>query len=209
MGHRAGLDEQLDLPYEPQSGVLLRVPRAVVVQFADAAELLDDDAVHLMFPFRWADGMCPYPVFLAREVTELAGDDRLADEFGKLVLVIDVLVLLLYAEHGGLAGAVAGAEQDMPPEGGERSPVIRIVLFLYFPVPVLAVDLRAPACHVHRVVVEQLELAVQFRDVVARGRPGVEYLVLEPPEYAQDVSCTLRCGVGDFVRLVEDQAQLP
>ena len=42
--------------------------------------------------------MCPYPVFLAREVTELAGDDRLANEFGKLVLVIDVLVLLLYAQ---------------------------------------------------------------------------------------------------------------
>ena len=138
---------------ESQPRVLFRVPRAVVVQLADAAELLDDDAVHLTFPFRGADGVCPYPVFLAREVTELAGDDRLADEFGKLVLVVDVLVLLLYAEHGGLAGAVAGTEQDMPPVGRERSPVIRIVPFLYFPVLVLAVDLRTPACHVHRVVV--------------------------------------------------------
>ena len=45
--------------------------------------------------------MCPYPVFLTREVTEFAGDDRLADKFGEFVLVVHVLVLFLDAEYSG------------------------------------------------------------------------------------------------------------
>ena len=150
----------------------------------------------------------PYPVFLSREVPEFTGDDRLADKFGEFILVVHVLVLFLDAEYGGFPRTVAGTEKDMPPEGGERCPVIRVVLFLYLVVPVFVVDLRAPAYHVYGVVVEQFELAVQFRDVVAGGCSRVEDLVPEPPEYAQDVSCTLRCWIGDFVRLVEDKAQL-
>ena len=197
--YRAGLDKQFDLPHESQPCILFRVSRAVVVQFADAAEFLDDDTVYLVFSFRGADGMCPYPVFLTREVTEFAGDDRLADKFGEFVLVVHVLVLFLDAEYSGFPRTVAGTEKDMPPEGGERCSVIRVVLFLYLVVPVFVVDLRAPAYHVHRIVVEQFELAVQFRDVVAGGRSRVENLVFEPSEYAQDVSCTLRCGIGDFV----------
>ena len=189
--YRAGLDKQLDLSHESQPRVLFRVSRTVVVQLADAAEFLDDDTVHLVFPFRGVDGMCPYPVFLSREVTELAGDDRLAYEFGEFVLVIDILILFLYAEYGGFSRTVAGTEEDVSPEGWERCPVIRVVLFLYFAVSVFVVDLRTPAYHVYGVVVEQLELAVQFRDVVASGCSGIENLVPEPSEYAQDVSCTL------------------
>ena len=79
---------------------------------------------------------------------------------------------------------MTGAEEDVSPEGGERCPVIRVVLFLYFVVPVLVVDLRAPAYHVYGVVVEQLELAVQLRDVVAGGCSRVEDLVPDSSEDA-------------------------
>lgn len=48
--------------------------------------------------------MCPYPVFLSCEVPEFTGDDRLADKFGKLVLVVDILVLFLYAETVAFPG---------------------------------------------------------------------------------------------------------
>lgn len=47
--------------------------------------------------------MRTYPVFLSRKIPEFTGDDRLADKFGKLVLVVDILVLFLYAENGGLS----------------------------------------------------------------------------------------------------------
>ena len=132
-----------------------------------------------------------YLVFFSCEIPELACDDRLADKFRQFLLVIDILILLLNAEYGGFSGTVAGTEEDVPPEGREWSPVIRIVLFLYLTFLVFVIDLRAPAHHVHRIVVEQLELAVQFRYVVARGRSGVKNLILEPSEYAQDVSCAL------------------
>jgi len=33
----------------PESSILLCIPRAVVIQLADAAELLDDDTVNLTF----------------------------------------------------------------------------------------------------------------------------------------------------------------
>ena len=120
--YRTGFDKQLDLPHESQSCILFRVSRAVVVQLTDAAEFLDDDTVHLVLPFRGVDGMCPYPVFLSREVTELAGDDRLAYEFGEFVLVIDILILFLYAEYGGFSRTVAGTEEDVPLKAGNGVP---------------------------------------------------------------------------------------
>ena len=180
----AGLDEQLDLPHKPEAGIFLRVSRAVVIQLADAAELLDDGTVDLALAVGRADGMCPYLVFLAGEVPEFAGDDGLADQLGQFLLVIDILVLLLYAEHGGFSRAVAGAEKHMPPEGGERFAVIRVVLFLYLLVLVLVVYPAAPANHIDGVVVKQLELAVQLGDVVPGSRTRVEYLVLKPAEEA-------------------------
>ena len=152
--YRTGFDKQLDLPHESQSCILFRVSRAVVVQLTDAAEFLDDDTVYLVFSFRGTEGMCPYPVFLSCEVPEFTRDDRLADKFGEFVLVVHVLVLFLDAEYSGFPRTVAGTEKDMPPEGGERCSVIRVVLFLYLVVPVFVVDLRAPAYHVYGVVVE-------------------------------------------------------
>ena len=187
----AGLDEQLDLAYKPEAGILLRIPRAVVIQFADATELLDDDTVNLTLAVGRADGMCPYRVFLSGKVPELACNDGLADKPGQFLLVIDILVLLLNAEHGGFSGTVAGTEKHMPPEGGKRLAVMHIILFLYFLVLVLAIDLRTPANHVYGVVIQQLELAVQFGDVVACGRTGVEYLVFEAAEETEDMPCTL------------------
>ena len=126
MGDGTGLDEQFYLAHKPEPGIFLRVTRAVVIQIADAAELLDDDTVDLALDVGRADGMCPYLVFLAREVTELAGDDCLSDKFGQFFLVIDILVLLLYAEHGGFSRTVAGAEKHIffppPLKAGNGSP---------------------------------------------------------------------------------------
>ena len=109
----AVLDEQLDLAHKPESGILLCIPRAVVIQFADAAELLDDDTVNLTLAVGRADGMCPYLVFLSCKVPELACNDGLPDKAGQLLLVIDILVLLLNAEHGGFPRTVAGTEKQM------------------------------------------------------------------------------------------------
>ena len=187
----AGLDEQLDLAHKPESGILLCIPRAVVIQFADAAELLDDDTVNLTLAVGRADGMCPYLVFFSCKVPELACNDGLPDKAGQLLLVIDILVLLLNAEHGGFPRTVAGTEKHMPPESGERLTIVRIVIFLYLLVPVLVVHPTAPTDHVYGIVIQQLKLAVQFGDVVACGRTGVEYLVFEAAEETEDMPCTL------------------
>ena len=45
----ASLDKQLALTHKSQSCILLRVTRAVVVEFAYTAELLDDDTIDLVF----------------------------------------------------------------------------------------------------------------------------------------------------------------
>ena len=187
----AGLDEQLDLAHKPKADILLRIPRAVVIQLADAAELLDDDTVNLTLAVGRADGMCPYLVFLSGKVPELACNDGLPDKAGQLLLVIDILVLLLNAEHGGFPRTVAGTEKHMPPESGERLTIVRIVIFLYLLVPVLVVHPTAPTDHVYGIVIQQLKLAVQFGDVVACGRTGVEYLVFEAAEETEDMPCTL------------------
>ena len=174
----AGFDEQFDLPHKPETGILLRVSRTVVIQLADTTELLDDDTVNLALAIGRADGVCTYLVLLAGKVTELAGDDGLSDQFGQFFLVIDILVLFLDAEHGGFSRTVAGAEKHVSPEGGERLSVMRVILLLYLLVPVLVVHPAAPANHVDGVVVQQLELAVKFRDVVPCSRSRVKYFVL-------------------------------
>ena len=191
VGDGTGLDEQLDLAHKPETGILLRVTRAVVIQLADAAELLDDDTVNLTLAVGRADGMCPYPVFLAREIPELAGDDGLADKLCQFLLVIDILVLFLNAEDGGFSRTMAGTEKHMPPESRERFAVMGICVFLYLLVLVIVVHPATPTNHIDGVVIEQFELAVQFRDIVAGGRAGVEYLVPETAEEAEDMPCPL------------------
>lgn len=50
--------------------------------------------------------MCPYLVFLTCKVSELTGDDGLAYEVKEFLLVIDILILLLYAEYRCLTRTV-------------------------------------------------------------------------------------------------------
>ena len=61
-------------------------------------------------------GVCPYLVFLSCEVSELAGDDGFAYEVKEFFLVIDILILLLYAEYCSLTRTVAGTKQYMTSE---------------------------------------------------------------------------------------------
>ena len=154
MGNGAGFDKQLDLAHKTESGIFLRVTRAVVIQLADTAEFLDDDTVNLAFAVGRADGVCPYLVLLTGKVPELAGDDGLPDKLCKFLLVIDILVLFLYAEHGGFSRTVAGTEKHMPPESWERLAVMRVVFFLYLLVPVLVVHPATPADHIYGIVVQ-------------------------------------------------------
>ena len=72
--------------------------------------------------------MCPYLVFLACKVSELAGDDGLAYEVEEFLLVIDILILLLYAEYRRLARAVAGSEQYMTSECREWFSAVEVPL---------------------------------------------------------------------------------
>ena len=55
-----------------------------------------------------------YNVFNRLVILELACNDGLPDKAGQLLLVIDILVLLLNAEHGGFPRTVAGTEKHMP-----------------------------------------------------------------------------------------------
>ncbi len=80
VGNGTGFDKQLDLAHKTESGIFLRVTRAVVIQLADTAEFLDDDTVNLALSVGRADGMCPYLVFFSCKVPELAGDDGLPDK---------------------------------------------------------------------------------------------------------------------------------
>lgn len=104
--------------------------------------------------------MCPYLVLLASKVSELTGDDGLAYEVEEFILVIDILILLLYAEYRSLTRTVAGSEQYMTSERWERLTAVEISFTLYLLISVLVVDAIAPAGHIDRVVIEQLKLAV-------------------------------------------------
>lgn len=187
MRDRAGFYQQLDLAHQPQTGILAGVAGAVIIKFADTAELLDDDTVHLVFAVRRGNGVHPDLVFLAGEVLELVRDDCPGNKREQFVLVIHILVLLLDTEHGRLAGAVAGLKQHMSPKGRKWFSIIRIAFRFYFTLLVLAIDTVTPAYHVHGVVIQQLKLAVQFRYVVACSGSRVEQLVFQPAKEAEDI----------------------
>ena len=97
--------------------------------------------------------MCPYLVLLACEVSELTGDDGLAYEVEEFILVIDILILLLYAEYCCLARTVAGSEQHMTSECWERLSAVEVSFTLYLLIPILMIDTATPAGHIDRVVV--------------------------------------------------------
>ena len=97
--------------------------------------------------------MCPYLVFLACEVSELTGDDGLAYEVEEFILVIDILILLLYAEYRCLTRTVAGSEQHMTSECWERLSAVEVSFTLYLLIPILMIDTATPAGHIDRVVV--------------------------------------------------------
>ena len=104
--------------------------------------------------------MCPYLVFLTCKVSELTGDDGLAYEVEEFILVIDILILLLYAEYCSLTRTVAGSKQHMTSESWERLSAMEIPFTLYLLIPILVVDTAAPTSHIDRIVIEQLKLAV-------------------------------------------------
>ena len=104
--------------------------------------------------------MCPYLVFLACEVSELTGDDGLAYEVEEFILVIDILILLLYAEYRCLARTVAGTKQHMTSERWERLSAVEISFTLYLLISVLVIDAAAPAGHIDRVVIEEFKLTI-------------------------------------------------
>ena len=104
--------------------------------------------------------MCPYLVFLACKVSELTGDDGLAYEVEEFILVIDILILLLYAEYRCLTRTMAGTKQHMTSERRERLSAMEVSFALYLLIPILVVDTTAPAGHIDRVVIEQLKLTV-------------------------------------------------
>ena len=104
--------------------------------------------------------MCPYLVFLTCKVSEFTGDDGLPDELEEFLLVIDILILLLYAEYCCFARTVAGTKQHMTSERWERLSAVEVSFALYLLISVLVIDTAAPTGHIDRVVIEQLKLAV-------------------------------------------------
>ena len=104
--------------------------------------------------------MCPYLVFPACKVSELTGDDGLAYEVEEFILVIDGLILLLYAKYCCLTRTVAGTEQHMTSECREWLSAVEIPFTLYLLISVLVVDTAAPTGHIDRIVIEQFKLTV-------------------------------------------------
>ena len=98
--------------------------------------------------------MCPYLVFLACKVSELTGDDGLAYEVEEFILVIDILILLLYAEYRSLTRTVAGTKQYMTSERWEWLSAVEVPFTFYLLISVLVVDTAAPTGHIDRVVIE-------------------------------------------------------
>ena len=98
--------------------------------------------------------MCPYLVLLTFKVSELTGDDGLAYEVKEFIFVIDILILLLYAEYRCLTRTVAGSEQHMTSERWERLSAVEVSFTLYLLIPILVVDTAAPTGHIDRVVIE-------------------------------------------------------
>ena len=97
--------------------------------------------------------MCPYLVFLTCEVSELTGDDGLADEVEEFFLVIYILILLLYAKYRCFARTVTGSEQYMASECREWLSTMEIPFALYLFVSILVIDAATPTGHIDRVVV--------------------------------------------------------
>ena len=104
--------------------------------------------------------MCPYLVLLTCKVSELTGDDGLAYEVEEFILVIDILILLLYAEYRCLTRTVAGTEQHMTSERREWFSAVEVSFALYLLISVLMVDTAAPTGHIDRIVIEQFKLTV-------------------------------------------------
>ena len=98
--------------------------------------------------------MCPYLVFLTGEVSELTGDDGLAYEVEEFILVVDILILLFYAEYRCLTRTVAGTEQHMTSECREWLSAVKVPFTFYLLISVLVVDTAAPTGHIDRVVIE-------------------------------------------------------
>ena len=136
-------------------------------------------------------GMCPYLVFLACEVSELTGDDGLAYEVEEFILVIDILILLLYAEYRSLARTVTGTKQYMTSERREWLSAVEIPFTLYLLISVLVIDATAPTGHIDRVVIEEFKLTIQLCNIVTGSCSRIENLVFEPAEHCQDMPCTL------------------
>ena len=112
-------------------------------------------------------------------------------QHSEFILVIDILILLLYAEYRCLTRTVAGSEQHMTSERRERLSAVEISFTLYLLIPILMIDTATPAGHIDRVVIEQFKLAVQLCDIVTGGRSRIENLVFESAEHCQDMLCAL------------------
>ena len=110
--------------------------------------------------------MCRYLVFLTCKVSELTGDDGLAYEVKEFVLVLDILILLLYAEYRCLTRTVAGSEQHMTSECWEWLSVVEVSFTLYLLISVLVIDTAAPTGHIDRVVIEEFKLTIQLCNIV-------------------------------------------
>ena len=98
--------------------------------------------------------MRPYLVFLTGEVSELTGDDGLAYEVEEFILVIDILILLLYAEYRSLTRTVAGPYQYMTSERWEWFSAVAVPFSLYLLICVLLLATDGPNGYLVRVVLE-------------------------------------------------------
>ena len=96
----------------------------------------------------------------------------------------------------------------MPMVSRKRKHIIVIRIATDITLFVLEVNQLAFAHQIDRIVIQKLELAVQFRYVVTCGSTGCQNFIGQTAEQAQNISGTLRGRIGYFVRLVKSQTDL-
>ena len=214
---RANPQEQDNLLDQAHHGVLPGIAGGSEIIFPHLVELVDGLSVYCLFFRRELEQhlVNPFDV-LAGYLLKSPCDDGLAQEAVQYLRIVDVLGALLHAEDSDLFRQVGGGEQGVAFLVGRDGLavkgiyiLIRLIINIAVLVLAMAVDVAVPGDHVDGVVVEQLQLRGELRDVVPGAGARGEQLHPAAAEAGEYRLAPGAVGVGDFVTLVQNQLDVP
>ena len=136
---RTGFDKELYLACDFEMGFFSLVRHRAEIKMQDFMESLHDGTIYRPFTLSGGYGVVDDFVFISGELLEFPCNDGFVDEFGKVGLVVYVLVVFLHPEYGGLARAEAGTEQPCTATCGERTETMLVVFLRNVPLLVLEI----------------------------------------------------------------------